>query len=326
MFIENSKTYNVKEVEEIFFRPLFCGKSAEELGVRVLYNQPIPTKIPLFAHGVNILKSYASGWQGGPTSKYMHNEVEMKRLKAESSYTAEDYISTVYSYLADVPEFSSGDLTSSDLEKVETELFRRSIAESVYASMWFGDVEGVVSDINSFDGFLRRVLNINKNDSSLANIVVCPDQEEYSAVELLSSIWHNAKSELRTLASEGNLVFYVSSDIYDAYQFYLDENGWSNCSHTIATGRPVLTYHGIQLVEIPANDYDLNAATSFAILTDRRNFILALNTADSPEKEIHLWYNPDEMENRQRAVFLAGTAIADENLVSAFIFDDLVIS
>jgi hypothetical protein len=48
---------------------------------------------------------------------------------------------------------------------------------------------------------------------------------------------------------------------------------------------------------------------------------LALNTADSPEKEIKMWYNPDEMENRQRVVFLAGTAIADQNLVSAHIFD-----
>ena len=41
MIIENSKTYNVNEVENLFFRPSFCGKSAEELGVRVLYNMPI---------------------------------------------------------------------------------------------------------------------------------------------------------------------------------------------------------------------------------------------------------------------------------------------
>ena len=69
------------------------------------------------------------------------------------------------------------------------------------------------------------------------------------------------------------------------------------------------------------NCYDVYGAASFCILSDRRNFILALNTADSPEKEIRMWYNPDEMENRQRVVFLAGTAIADSELVSAYIFD-----
>ena len=29
-----------------------------------------------------------------------------------------------------------------------------------------------------------------------------------------------------------------------------------------------------------------------------------------------MWYNPDEMENRQRAVFLAGTMILDESLLT----------
>jgi hypothetical protein len=28
-----------------------------------------------------------------------------------------------------------------------------------------------------------------------------------------------------------------------------------------------------------------------------------------------MWYNPDAMENRQRAVFLAGTEILDETLM-----------
>ena len=44
--------------------------------------------------------------------------------------------------------------------------------------------------------------------------------------------------------------------------------------------------------------------------------VLALNTADSPENEVRMWYNPDELENRQRAVFLAGTTVIDPELVS----------
>lgn len=45
---------------------------------------------------------------------------------------------------------------------------------------------------------------------------------------------------------------------------------------------------------------------SFAILTDKRNMALAVNTADFPGNEVRMWYNPDEMENRQRAIFMAG--------------------
>ena len=45
---------------------------------------------------------------------------------------------------------------------------------------------------------------------------------------------------------------------------------------------------------------------SFALLTDRRNLAMAVNTADFPGTEIRMWYNPDQMENRQRAVFMAG--------------------
>ena len=55
MLIENPKTYKGTEVEQIFFRPSFCGKSAEGLGIRILYNMPIPTKVPTFGHNYNIL-------------------------------------------------------------------------------------------------------------------------------------------------------------------------------------------------------------------------------------------------------------------------------
>ena len=55
---------------------------------------------------------------------------------------------------------------------------------------------------------------------------------------------------------------------------------------------------------------------SFCILTDRRNLVLAVNTADFPGNEIRMWYNPDEMENRQRAVFMAGCDVIDETMLS----------
>ena len=75
MIIENSKTYNLTDVENLFFRPTFCGKAAEEYGVRVLYNMPLPTKVPLFTHNNDILKSFTPGWQGGTTATLSQKEI-----------------------------------------------------------------------------------------------------------------------------------------------------------------------------------------------------------------------------------------------------------
>ena len=55
---------------------------------------------------------------------------------------------------------------------------------------------------------------------------------------------------------------------------------------------------------------------SFIILTDKRNLALAVNTNDFPGTEVRMWYNPDLMENRQRAIFMAGADYLLPELVS----------
>ena len=75
MLIENQKNYNVHEVESIFFRPTFCGKSASELGIRVIYNMPMPTTVQVFSHNSNILCDFSSGWQGGSAVERLQKEL-----------------------------------------------------------------------------------------------------------------------------------------------------------------------------------------------------------------------------------------------------------
>jgi hypothetical protein len=58
-----------------------------------------------------------------------------------------------------------------------------------------------------------------------------------------------------------------------------------------------------------------NLPQSICMLTDRRNLVLAVNTADYPGSEVRMWYNPDAMENRQRAIFMVGCEVLDESLV-----------
>ena len=139
MLIENPKTYTNHEVETIFFRPSFCGKSAEEMGVHVIYNMPMPTTVQVFANKGRVLEPFESGWSGSATNKQMQTTVAMNRVKAESSYSAEEYFSTVFEMITNSSDVNLGDLTGTELEKAETELFRKAIAAEVYATMWFGD-------------------------------------------------------------------------------------------------------------------------------------------------------------------------------------------
>lgn len=83
-------------------------------------------------------------------------------------------------------------------------------------------------------------------------------------------------------------------------------------------GRQGLAYHGIPLVDVRLGAYlaDTSLHKSFCLLTDRRNLVLAVNTSDFPGNEVRMWYNPDLMENRQRAVFMAGCDVIDETMLS----------
>ena len=41
--IETIKSYTGQDLENIFFRPMLTGPSAEEMGIKVMYNMPVPT-------------------------------------------------------------------------------------------------------------------------------------------------------------------------------------------------------------------------------------------------------------------------------------------
>ena len=319
MLIENQKNYNANEVESIFFRPTFCGKSTNEFGIRVVYNMPVPTTVQLLAHNSNILRDFTTGWQGGSSAERTQKHIVLTKVKAESAYSADDYFSMILEMVSSFSEAALDDLTGTELEKAETELFRRSIAESVFATTWLGDQGGDISNHMSFDGLLRNIILIKEDYGDEINLEITDEDPGFAVQELFSNAWTNAPEALRSLASDGSLAYFVTSDIYDAYQLYLDSTGCSSAYNDSVNGRPTLCYHGIPIVELPVAKYGAELCKSFCILTDRRNLVLALNTNDSPEKEIRMWYNPDEMENRQRAVFLAGTAVLDPQLLSGII-------
>ena len=43
--IESTKSYEGRDLETIFFRPMLSGPNAVDLGIKVMYNMPVPTTL-----------------------------------------------------------------------------------------------------------------------------------------------------------------------------------------------------------------------------------------------------------------------------------------
>lgn len=308
--IANPKNYTGDELSNIFFRPILTGDSAQQLGIRVLYNMPVPTTLNFWSTTPDILKSYQKGWGGAHNSAQSNKTLEMKKVKAEMSYSAADYFSMVYERMTTSPDINLTDLSGTELEAAETELFKTSIAEGLRATMWVGDTTRT-SGFNTFDGFIKRIkedsgtgVNDIKKIPMLPMTSATPD----NGAKLLKNLLEAADPKLRALKSQANLVFIATRDIIENYEASLYNGTTDAAREARINGIPSLQYRGIPVVDMQVDAY-LPSLTdlpqSFAILTDRRNLALAVNTRDLPGSEVAMWYNPDELENRQRATFLA---------------------
>jgi hypothetical protein len=195
-------------------------------------------------------------------------------------------------------------------------MFRAAIAESLRVMMWMGDTEAPA--FNKFDGFLKLVHAYNMEDRVPAVDYTTITPTADNIVKIFSDMWSAASPQLKALKNEGNLAFFVTSDLYDLYEQYLDKFGSDGAYTDMVSGRRELSYHGIKVVDMGISQYmpfSYTESSTHCFLTDRRNLVMAVNTADYPGSEVRMWYNPDEMENRQRATFMVGCEILDESLV-----------
>ena len=321
--IVNPKTYTGTELEKIFFRPILSGPTAEEMGIRVLYNMPVPTILPVVTHSGNVLSSLDSSpsWVGNRKTT-SQKEIALSRVKAENAFSASDYFSTIFELISNQSGLNMEDLTGSELEQAETDLFRKAIAESIRLNLWLGDKDNTLSTgYNSFDGLLKKV-----REKCHSNAFYYSDEDLEGTMtdnitELFDKMISEASPKLKGLFHENQVAFFVSPDIYKLYQDHLDTQFGVAAYADLQNGRKQLMYKGFAIIEVNLEPLisASKLSSQFVIMTDRRNLVLAVNTADVPGSEIRMWYNPDEMENRQRAVFAIGCEILDNELVCAAI-------
>jgi len=322
--IVNPKNYTGHELDTIFFRPLLSGPSAESLGIRILYNMPMPTVVQMWDHSGNVLSPFdeASAWSGGTKTTHYQKTIPMSRVKAENAFSASDYFSTIFELITNRSDVNMEDLTGTELEVAETELFRRAIAESIRMNLWLGDKGGELeTGYTSFDGLLKIINERVKNgDFYYAKGDLDSQLSSYTVQEIFDLMIRKASPRLKGLYNEGEVAFFVSPIIYSLYESFLDNNFGTAAYTDTQTGRRTLMYHGFPVIEINLDPAISSSKLSqnFCFFTDRRNLVMAVNTADSPGSEVRMWYNPDEMENRQRAVFAIGCEILDDELVCAY--------
>ena len=58
--IENPKTYTGRDLETIFFRPMLTGPDAAALGIKIMYNMPVPTTLQFWKRAGDILQKYTT--------------------------------------------------------------------------------------------------------------------------------------------------------------------------------------------------------------------------------------------------------------------------
>lgn len=308
--IENPKNYSGEELGEIFLRPSFTGESAAALGLRVLYNTPNNITMNFWKRRENILKAYSKGWDGGDISQKYQKTISMSKVKAEQGFGASDYFGMVYERITNDPNVNLQDLSGTDIEKAEVALFREAIAEDARVTMWVGDKSGTASTYTLFDGLLTKAANYA--GTKKVKMTAAPTKSNIKAA--LDAVWKAAPKTLKALKSTGKLVYFVSEDVYEAFEDFLD--GYTNtvAYSDIQMGRATLNYHGVEVHKIDVEGH-LKTEQSIIMLSHKDNLVFALNTRDMPEAGVRLWYNPDEMENRQRACFLAATELLDEEMV-----------
>lgn len=332
--IENPKTYTGRELENIFFRPLLTGPDAMDLGIKVMYNMPVPTTLNFWHREGDVLQKYAKGWTGGELANKFQKTISLSKVKAEMGYAAQDYFGMIYEQITNSASINLDSLSGSDLERAETELFRKAIAESIRATMWLGDTTRSSGSYKSFDGLLKNIKQQmqtaeNTSRNFIPNVKIPDMTTTDAAMSLFERLWDTADERLREMKDEGNLVIHCTSDIYQNYEKSLEGTFLQESFAALQNGRKGLTWHGIPIIDVKVTSY-LPGLTdmpkSFAILTDKRNMALAVNTNSYPGMEVRMWYNPDEMENRQRAIFMAGTEVLLPELMCAAMEKEMAIN
>ena len=154
-FLESAKTVHRFPTSKPSFPSDPEGDSARELGVRVLYNMPVPTTIQLWDGQRNVLRNTPPPDGRAVTRRpSCKKTISLGRVKADWDFRPPTISRWSMKRSPHAPTSTWTDLTGTELEQAETALFKQAVAESIRATMWVGDTSAA-SGYNTSTGSSR---------------------------------------------------------------------------------------------------------------------------------------------------------------------------
>lgn len=132
------------------------------------------------------------------------------------------------------------------------------------------------------------------------------------AKALFKAMYAAMPNTLRSMKSDGGVMFIVTQSIYDNYMESLETaTGIPAAYQKLIDGQERLLFRGIPIIARP--QWDENIEEDFgsirphrAMLTARENLVFGTDGSGDTGK-FDAWYNMDEQENRMRCEYLGGT-------------------
>ena len=168
-FITTSVSYGGKEVLEMFFTPLFVGKSPlETRGVRVMLDVQSAKKLNFLGAASKLVKAYSKGFTGATGTTYTQRTLTVYDMKGEMSQDAHVFRDTVFEVLLGKgTEWNN--LDKADMLKMAIlTVFTNGVESDMFRQFWLSDTnkETVTGGIytgtpdtnyNAFDGMLKLI-------------------------------------------------------------------------------------------------------------------------------------------------------------------------
>lgn len=273
--ITNPKTYAGAENADQVLRPLFVGKTPQEMGFRVIMDIKSKLTLNFLGRLLKILMPYASGFQGGINASRYQKRLTLAEFKAEMAYDKHDYADTIFYEIVNVGGIKQNDITGTDVLNAELQVFQRAILSDVIRNFWLADTtkthinDGTYPDgttysagdvdyyYNNTDGILKSIMDdVRQAYTSKHSAISGWDKTTYPTLYIAggatSYAYESAAKRTGGVAGDRLFSFPGTLGAYPAVQTITELNG-SGFGGYIR----VLQDNAGHDFEIPADEYNL---------------------------------------------------------------------
>lgn len=157
--------YGGKQVINVVIRPQI--EKFLPTGMKIIYTDGSGSiTIPFTGPGAHNLITWSAGFQGGNATDRTQKTFELKRVKTEMQWDISDYDYLVEEIGIKLNAFQ-GDITATELAKIELEIIRLGVAEGIFNLVWLGDKDKLTYEGDGATTKYPNKLLYNKNAADI---------------------------------------------------------------------------------------------------------------------------------------------------------------